>query len=351
MTGVDCCITGFDKAVLKLANSSSVNNASPKHSLNGETRKTVLTKPSDSSPEVINYLGNKACECYISIADWSAVQEWQNMVHELKKSNSNTSINLKADFNYIKSLSSFESGQLTECTEQLELLPGENINLLAGGSKEKIDMKKLLPNMLSPDPRELQKAVEVQLLRSSVCLATAVNHIEQEQKWQSISENLVKYLKQTSRIAIGPLRLSTLTVSQSLPVLSTLQLYCSSALENTVCNRLTSEDCLVPLFNEALRSCKQHDVRPWMHALRYTVYQNQLMEKLKEPTVPIKSHLMELGLTAAKFARKRGNIALATRLLAQCSEVQLGKTTTAQDLVQHFKKLSAPGQIDRKSVV
>ncbi|XP_014724328.1 PREDICTED: serine/threonine-protein kinase SMG1 [Sturnus vulgaris] len=348
MTGVDCCITGFDKTVLKLANSNSVNNASPKHSLNGETRKTVLTKPSDSSPEVINYLGNKACECYISIADWSAVQEWQNMVHELKKSNSNTSINLKADFNYIKSLSSFESGQLTECTEQLELLPGENINLLAGGSKEKIDMKKLLPNMLSPDPRELQKAVEVQLLRSSVCLATAVNHIEQEQKWQSISENLIKYLKQTSRIAIGPLRLSTLTVSQSLPVLSTLQLYCSSALESTVCNRLTSEDCLIPLFNEALRSCKQHDVRPWMHALRYTVYQNQLMEKLKEPTVSIKSHLMELGLTAAKFARKRGNIALATRLLAQCSEVQLGRTTTAQDLVQHFKKLSAPGQIDEK---
>lgn len=68
----------------------------------GETRKTVLTKPSDCSPEVINYLGNKACECYISIADWSAVQEWQNMVHDLKKSTSNTSINLKADFNYIK---------------------------------------------------------------------------------------------------------------------------------------------------------------------------------------------------------------------------------------------------------
>ncbi|KAK2533370.1 Smg1 [Columba guinea] len=315
MTGMDCCITGFDKTVLKLANSNSVNNASPKHSVNGETRKTVLTKPSDSSPEVINYLGNKACECYISIADWAAVQEWQNMVHELKKSNSNTSINLKADFNYIKSLSSFESGQLTECTEQLELLPGENINLLAGGSKEKIDMKKLLPNMLSPDPRELQKAVEVQLLRSAVCLATAVNHPEQEQKWQAISENVIKYLKQTSRIAIGPLRLSTLTVSQSLPVLSTLQLYCCSALENTVSNRLTSEN--------VLRSSS-------------------------EPMVPVKSHLMELGLTAAKFARKRGNIALATRLLAQCSEVQLGRTTTAQDLVQHFKKLSAPGQIDEK---
>lgn len=52
---------------------------------------------------------------------------------------------------------------------------------------------------------------------------------------------------------------------------------------------------------------------------------------------------MELGLTAAKFAESGGMCKLATRLLAQCSEVQLGKTTTAQDLVQHFKKLSTQG--------
>lgn len=68
----------------------------------GDARKTVLSKPTDSSPEVINYLGNKACECYISIADWAAVQEWQNAIHDLKKSTSSTSLNLKADFNYIK---------------------------------------------------------------------------------------------------------------------------------------------------------------------------------------------------------------------------------------------------------
>lgn len=49
MTGVDCCVAGFDKAVLKLANLNSGNNASPKHSLNGGyyyyfffERKTVL---------------------------------------------------------------------------------------------------------------------------------------------------------------------------------------------------------------------------------------------------------------------------------------------------------------------
>lgn len=62
----------------------------------------VLTKPGDSSPEVINYLGNKACECYISIADWPSVQEWQNAVQDLKKNSSAGSVNLKADFNYIK---------------------------------------------------------------------------------------------------------------------------------------------------------------------------------------------------------------------------------------------------------
>lgn len=74
----------------------------PKYFHSGDSRKTVLSKTPDSSPEVINYLGNKACECYISIADWAAVQEWQNAIHDLKKSTSSTSLNLKADFNYIK---------------------------------------------------------------------------------------------------------------------------------------------------------------------------------------------------------------------------------------------------------
>ncbi|XP_075035849.1 serine/threonine-protein kinase SMG1 [Mixophyes fleayi] len=345
MTGVDCSTSGFDKSVLKLANSSSTS-ASPKHS-NGDARKTVLTKPSDPLPDVINYLGNKATECYISVADWTAVQEWQNSMHDLKKGPLGSCINLKTDLNYIKALSSFEYGEFLECTEQLELLPGENLNLVTG-SKDKIDMKKLLTNMLSPDPRELQKCIEVQLMRSSVCLRLLMDDAEYEQKWQTISENLTKHLKQTARIAMGPLRLSTLTVCQSLPVLGTLQLYCSSSLESTVSSKLSSEDCLIPLFSEALRSCKQHDVRPWMHALRYTAFQNQLSDKFKDQTVSVKTHLMELGLTAAKCARKRGNVTLAARLLAQCSNFHLGQVSNAQDLVTHFKKLSLHGQMDEK---
>lgn len=43
------------------------------------------------------------------------------------------------------------------------------------------DLKRLLPAVLSPDPSELQKAIEVQLLRSAVGAISATNH-EQDQK-------------------------------------------------------------------------------------------------------------------------------------------------------------------------
>lgn len=44
MTGVDCCISSFDKSVLTLANAGR-NSASPKHSLNGEHTAFILTMP------------------------------------------------------------------------------------------------------------------------------------------------------------------------------------------------------------------------------------------------------------------------------------------------------------------
>lgn len=55
----------------------------------------------------------------------------------------------------------------------------------------------------------------------------------------------MKYLKQMARIAVGPLRLSTLSMAGSLPMMSTLQLYCSTALENTVTNKLSTEVCFL----------------------------------------------------------------------------------------------------------
>lgn len=76
------------------------------HSLSlcvGDVKKTVLLKSSECSPEVLNFLANKACECYVSLSDWASVQEWQASMMALKKnSNSSATVNLKTDFNYIK---------------------------------------------------------------------------------------------------------------------------------------------------------------------------------------------------------------------------------------------------------
>lgn len=42
-----------------------------------------------------------------------------------------------------------------------------------------------------------------------------------------------------------------------------------------------SQDCVIPLCSEALSSCKQQDVQLFLHALRYTTFQRQLLLKLK----------------------------------------------------------------------
>lgn len=66
-------------------------------------KKTVLLKSSECSTEVMNFLANKACECYVALSDWASVQEWQASMMALKKnSNSSATVSLKTDFNYIK---------------------------------------------------------------------------------------------------------------------------------------------------------------------------------------------------------------------------------------------------------
>ncbi|XP_045069168.1 serine/threonine-protein kinase SMG1 [Coregonus clupeaformis] len=348
VTGMDCSIKGFDRSLLKLAGANSSNTASPKHTGSGDGRKTVLLKSSECSSEVLNLLANKACQCYVALCDWSSVQEWQASVHALKKNPGNpvaASVHLKTDFNYVRALSCFEDGDFPACRAQLELLAGERddyglLNSTSTGSKDKLDLKRLLPAVLSPDPSELQKAIEVQLLRSAVAAMTTANH-EQEPKAMPNSDTLVRYLKQTGRISLGPLRLSTLTLSDGLPTLATLQLHCCSALENTLSGQ---EDCLIPLYSEALSTCKQQDVQPWLHALRYTIYQRQLLLKLKGSSAPLDGHLMELCLTAVKFARKQGNIALATRLLGQCSEEEGGE----DGLSRAFRRLTLEGAVGEK---
>uniref|UniRef100_A0A3P8VUM7 non-specific serine/threonine protein kinase n=1 Tax=Cynoglossus semilaevis TaxID=244447 RepID=A0A3P8VUM7_CYNSE len=331
-TGMDCSLKNSDSCLLKLSN----NTSSPKHRNNGDSRKTVLLKSSECSPEVINFLANKVCQCYVALSDWASVKEWQATVHGLKQNSSSpVNINLRTDFNFIQALSCFEEGDMAECGAQLELLPGEDYSSLT--NKDKLDLKRLLPS-LSPDPTELHRAIEVQLLRTAV---SAMDKASQQQ------DTLVRCLKQTGRICLGPLRLSTLTLSDGLPTLSTLQLHCTATLENTLTGQ---EDCVIPLCSDVLSSCKRQDVQPFLQALRYTMFQRQLLHKLKAALKHSHGHLVELCLTAVKFARKKGNIGLASRLLSQCSggtHEEKGDDTQ-DDLSNTFRRLSLEGTLAEK---
>uniref|UniRef100_A0A674MC73 non-specific serine/threonine protein kinase n=1 Tax=Takifugu rubripes TaxID=31033 RepID=A0A674MC73_TAKRU len=337
VTGMDCSIKSSDCFLPKFSNSTS----SPKHVNNGDNKKTVLLKGNECSSEVINFLVNKASQCYVALCDWASVKEWQTTVHTLKQNSSiSGSINLRTDLNYIQALSRFEEGDLAECATQLELLPGEDYSLLSY-SKDKLDLKKLLPSM-SPDPIELQRAIEVQLLRSAVSSTPKATH--QEPKSTPSPDMLLRCLKQTGRLCLGPLRLSTLNVADNLPTLPTLQLHCSSMLENTL---IGQEECVIPLSSEALRSCKQQDVQPFLHAFRYTVFQRQHLNKVKGYSSSTDGHLTELCLTAVKFARKTGNISLASRLIRQCGD-RAHEEEEKGDLSLTFRRLNLEGTLGEK---
>ncbi|KAM9392172.1 serine/threonine-protein kinase SMG1 [Pholidichthys leucotaenia] len=338
VTGMDCSVRSSECCLPKL----SGNTNSPKQTSNGDVRKTVLLKSTECSPEVINFLANKACQCYVALCDWASVEEWQTTVSALKQNSANpVSITLRTDFNYIQALSHFEDGDFKESGTQLELLPGEDYTSFSS-SKDKLDLKRLLPS-LSPDPTELQRAIEVQLLRCAVGAMAKVNQ-QQEQRSTLNADTLVRCLKQTGRICLGPLRLSTLTLSESLPTLPTLQLHCTATLENTLSGQ---EDCVIPLGSEALSSCKHQDVQLFLQALRYTMFQRQLLHKLKGYSSSIDDHMMELCLTAVKFARKKGNIALASRLLSHCSD-ETQDEQQQDELTVAFRHLSLKGTLGEK---
>lgn len=57
---------------------------------------------------------------------------------------------------------------------------------------------------------------------------------------------------------------------------------------------------------------------------------------------------MELCVTAVKFARKQGNIALASRLLGQCCEPHTEHPEGGGDLLLAFRMLSLDGPVKEK---
>lgn len=61
----------------------------------------------------------------------------------------------------------------------------------------------------------------------------------------------------------------------------------------------------------------------------------------------VDGHLLELCLTAVKFARKKGNIALASRLLSQCSD-GTQEEEQQDELSQAFRRLTLEGTLREK---
>jgi len=57
---------------------------------------------------------------------------------------------------------------------------------------------------------------------------------------------------------------------------------------------------------------------------------------------------MELRLTAVKFARKKGNIALASRLLSQCGDRTQEEGGQQEGLSQAFRHLSLEGTVGER---
>lgn len=57
---------------------------------------------------------------------------------------------------------------------------------------------------------------------------------------------------------------------------------------------------------------------------------------------------MELCLTAVKFARKKGNITLASRLLRQFSDTQTQEEEQEEHLCKAFRRLNLEGTLGEK---
>ena len=121
----------------------------------------MLLKSTECSSEVLNFLANKACQCYVALCDWPSVQEWQASVQALKKNSSPPGVHLKMDFNYIQALSHFEDGDFDKCGAQLELLPGEDCSLLsATGSKDKLgNYTPVAPRLDNGDAHGMQGSI------------------------------------------------------------------------------------------------------------------------------------------------------------------------------------------------
>ncbi|KAI8501131.1 Serine/threonine-protein kinase smg1 [Branchiostoma belcheri] len=275
----------------------------------GSPKLTVLHKPVDPSPEVVEFMIKQMAECYISLADWSSVEDWQHGVQKLRMDNTNSHLqrafNTDVDLNYIKALSKFEEVDLPGVKEHLELVPGASLSGLEDAA-EKPDFS------CSPawDSRQLLQITEQQLVRAAthICLVPGVGSRDESHR-----SGVSAVLKHAAKLSDNFLQLSASEWPTCLPHDHTINFYWAKTLQAMVAT--DSQEWPVHSMAELTLEPSQHNVRTCHRMMWYLQHQLHVLQDREGLAGGITEHLSHLRLATLRLARKQANFQLAQKVL------------------------------------
>ncbi|XP_078691237.1 serine/threonine-protein kinase SMG1-like isoform X6 [Branchiostoma floridae x Branchiostoma belcheri] len=275
----------------------------------GSPKLTVLHKPVDPSPEVVEFMIKQMAECYISLADWSSVEDWQHGVQKLRMDNTNSQLqrafNTDVDLNYIKALSKFEEVDLPGVKEHLELVPGASLSGLEDAA-EKPDFS------CSPawDSRQLLQITEQQLVRAATHIGLVPGVGSRDESHRS---GVSAVLKHAAKLSDNFLQLAASEWPTCLPHDHTINFYWAKTLQAMVAT--DSQEWPVHSMAELTLEPSQHNVRTCHRMMWYLQHQLHVLQDRERLAGGITEHLSHLRLATLRLARKQANFQLAQKVL------------------------------------
>ncbi|XP_078611831.1 serine/threonine-protein kinase SMG1-like isoform X2 [Branchiostoma floridae x Branchiostoma japonicum] len=288
----------------------------------GSHKLTVLHKPVDPSPEVVEFMIKQMAECYISLADWSSVEDWQHGVQKLRMDNTNSQLqrafNTDVDLNYIKALSKFEDVDLPGVKEHLELVPGASLSGLEDAA-ERPDFS------CAPawDSRQLLQITEQQLVRAAthIGLVSCVGS-----KDESHRSGVSAVLKHAAKLSDNFLQLAASEWPTCLPHDHTINFYWAKSLQAAVAT--DGQEWPVHSMAELTLEPSQHNVRTCHRMMWCLQHQLHVLQDREGPAGGVTEHLSHLRLATLRLARKQANYQLAQKVLLDHVDLLQGQ---AQD--------------------
>ncbi|XP_062507559.1 serine/threonine-protein kinase SMG1-like isoform X2 [Corticium candelabrum] len=308
--------------------------SSPK--FNDMTKKNVSTV-------VTNYLANQLLDCYVNLSAWNEVIEFIDVCEQMQEDgNSQQSVTLQYDVNYIRALQMFDDSDMKEAQKFLNLAAGadaDNLKRFAHGG-EKVDCDLGCKPLWNP--HQMLHASQRQLLRALVLL-TGNHHVrtasggdeglntldasecsdvddEGTSAGSSVESDVrtlnrvKKLLRQASAYSEVHLRVSALGWPPLVSVQHAAQLQCSAAVQIAIQERAEqvsdreSNSSLLPLRPKCFTS-SLHDAGLAAHLLRVASFLGRRNYNIHAHTVH------NITLSSARLARKQSNFNLARRLL------------------------------------